>query len=616
MRQIRSLVSLMNGLPIMITHVTHVYADQTTLDDALCRGELVASTAKARSVLVQIYSASNDTSELWEIIRLIKERLPSAAIVGATTVGEIAHGRLRTNQIVLGFTFFEASTVTILDTPCGNNSPMEQGAELGRRIRHDPGRIAGVLLLATPVTIDAPAFLRGLESVGCDYALFGGGAGAYSGQTQAFVFSENAFFDKGVIAVVLRGETLHLESWTYLGWRALSKLMTITEVEGLLVKCVDDQPAFNVYRRYLNIRNDGNFFLNALEFPFLIQRNGQALARVPVAVKADGALQFIADIREGECFRLGYGDMDLIINGANDIHQSMTHFAPEALWLYNCRCRRFLMQECVDLETLPYQRLAPTFGFYTNGEFFGNKSPELLNSTMVAVGLREGDAVTSVRGKTPLIIAERADGEGGIDPYANKHVRVISRLLRFIDAVTTELEASRRELIVTSVTDRLTQLVNRVRLDEVLKDNIQLALRYETPFSVLLIDIDHFKLVNDNLGHLTGDKVLIHLASLLEANTRSVDTVGRWGGEEFMVVAPRLGLGAARRLAEKLRQAIETECLPGAGRVTASIGVTCYIVGDDMDKMLERADYALYAAKYAGRNRVETRHRPVQGVCR
>jgi hypothetical protein len=162
MRQIRSLVSLMNGLPIMITHVTHVYADLATLDDALRRGEVGASAVNASTVLVQIYSASNDRLELRAIM----------------------------HQVVLGFTFFESSTATVFETACVNGCEMEQGVKLGRRVLQSSERVVGMLLLASPVLIGAPAFLRGLESVGANYALFGGGAGEYSGQMQPLVFSE------------------------------------------------------------------------------------------------------------------------------------------------------------------------------------------------------------------------------------------------------------------------------------------------------------------------------------------------------------------------------------------------------------------------------------------
>lgn len=186
-------------------------------------------------------------------------------------------------------------------------------------------------------------------------------------------------------------------------------------------------------------------------------------------------------------------------------------------------------------------------------------------------------------------------------------MRVVSRLLSFINAVTAELEASNREATKLSITDPLTQLVNRVRLEQVLNEWLNMARRYETPFSVILLDMDHFKSINDTFGHLVGDDVLVRIAQILTHNTRSVDTVGRWGGEEFLVIAPNTNLEEAKHLAEKLRHAIETTDIFIVGCQTASFGVATYTSSDDPHKLIARADAAMYAAKRGGRNRVEVR---------
>lgn len=586
----------------MISHISHVYSDPESLDIALSAESLTNAASTAHSILVQIYSAKTDPAHLRIIAASISRKLPNAIVVGATTVGEIAHGRLLTNETVIGFTFFASSSLTAMALPCTDGDENSVGAELGRRIDQCQGKVAGVLLLATTLSIDAAALLQGIESTAGGHLVFGGGAGDYAAMMSSLVFSGSTVYAKGAVAIVLAGESLHIESKTYLGWRPLSRSMRITEVDGLLVKSVDHRPAFDVYQRYLNIPNDQDFFLNALEFPFLIQRDGNLLARVPVAVTEAGALQFVADVDEGETFQIGYGDLDLIVDDAQAIHHSSAIFSPQAIFLYTCGCRRFLMQKDVELETLPFEEIAPTFGFYTYGEFFGSTRLSLLNSTMVAVSLREGPAPSQVESQ---LASTAVDAPKERDPYTNKHARVVSRLMRFIDAVTSELETSNQEITKLSITDRLTQLVNRTRLEQVLDENQQLAMRYDTPLAVILLDIDHFKQVNDTFGHMVGDDVLVQVARVLIANTRSVDIVGRWGGEEFLVVAPATHLDDAALVAEKLREAIEKMEVPVAGRITSSFGVASYTPGDDLIRMISRADAALYSAKRAGRNRVE-----------
>lgn len=167
-----------------------------------------------------------------------------------------------------------------------------------------------------------------------------------------------------------------------------------------------------------------------------------------------------------------------------------------------------------------------------------------------------------------------------------------------------KLRALNRKLERLSTTDRLTGLFNRLKLDEALESEIARAPRSGQSFSVILIDIDHFKQVNDQHGHQTGDQVLVDVAELLRKGTRATDYVGRWGGEEFLIVCPHTDVAGACRLAENLRQALQDHRFPIVECKTASFGVASYLENDSVSEIVSRADAALYAAKEAGRNRV------------
>ena len=155
------------------------------------------------------------------------------------------------------------------------------------------------------------------------------------------------------------------------------------------------------------------------------------------------------------------------------------------------------------------------------------------------------------------------------------------------------------------MTDQLTGLYNRARLDELFETELRRARRYGSQFSILLLDIDHFKQINDQYGHLTGDDVLFSVADLLKKNIRDVDVLGRWGGEEFMLILPNTNQSEALTLAEKLRQLIQTHSFTPVKNVTASFGVSSYIAGIDAEELFKKADEALYRAKAKGRNRSE-----------
>ncbi|MGD0751798.1 MAG: GGDEF domain-containing protein, partial [Anaerolineales bacterium] len=161
------------------------------------------------------------------------------------------------------------------------------------------------------------------------------------------------------------------------------------------------------------------------------------------------------------------------------------------------------------------------------------------------------------------------------------------------------------DLSKLAMTDSLTQVDNRRLLTQLLNEEVTRAERHYLPLSVLLFDLDRFKDVNDTFGHNTGDEVLQEVAGQMRLAIRTSDPFGRWGGDEFLVLATNTDAQQAVELAERLRITLENFHFSTAGKVTASFGVTTYKVGDSPETLIRRADMGLYKAKSDGRNRVE-----------
>jgi len=169
--------------------------------------------------------------------------------------------------------------------------------------------------------------------------------------------------------------------------------------------------------------------------------------------------------------------------------------------------------------------------------------------------------------------------------------------------------ADKEKLEILATFDSLTGLYNRRAILGKLRDLINLAHRYKEDFSLSMLDIDHFKRVNDRYGHLTGDEVLEKIATLIRRNIRDTDIVGRYGGEEFIIILPKTNLSSSWCVAERLRITIEeTEMKDSAGNVfaiTVSQGLAGWERDEDDTSLISRADEALYKAKEKGRNRVQ-----------
>ena len=164
------------------------------------------------------------------------------------------------------------------------------------------------------------------------------------------------------------------------------------------------------------------------------------------------------------------------------------------------------------------------------------------------------------------------------------------------------LEKTNTELQLLSITDPLTQLYNRNKTDAELKNEYGRISRYGGTFSLLMLDIDWFKKVNDSHGHPAGDSVLKEIATLLKSSSRDIDVVGRWGGEEFLILCPRINIAQALELAERIRSAVEQFKFSIKVPITVSIGVAQFNHQESIIELIKRTDDKLYHAKHNGRN--------------
>jgi diguanylate cyclase (GGDEF)-like protein len=216
---------------------------------------------------------------------------------------------------------------------------------------------------------------------------------------------------------------------------------------------------------------------------------------------------------------------------------------------------------------------------------------------------------------------EKVDGlRAGADDYLSKPYNEVELNARIFASLRTkalqdELKEKNRELEelllkvkTLAITDPLTELFNRRHFETIIEKEFNTSVRYKSPISCLMVDVDYFKSINDEYGHRTGDNVLKELANIIRNCLRKVDTVARWGGEEFVVLLPRTDKEHAFQAASRILTTIADYAFPGIKRqITVSIGIATVPNAsiDTAEKFIDAADVSLYGAKTRGRNRIE-----------
>lgn len=549
------------------------------------------------NVVFNIFSETPDNGLLMEICSTIEATMPYALYMGCSSNGNIVDGALSSNPIAITCTVFEYSTTRIKMVQCDFRADTQKKAvETLKKEIAEMGGVKAVEMLMTIRGMSLSEFCDGVYDLDPEIQIFGGGAFNLDLTSDiACVFTSAKGFSSASIAFLLiAGEDFHVKTDYVTGWKPLGRELIVTKAKSSTLYELDGKPAYDTYYKYLSIKNDENFFYNTLEFPFLYEHNGIYILRAPIASNPDGSLEMTSDIEENVVARIAYGDPWTILDIIRSESAEVKKFRPEIIHIYSCAARRtFWGNHEAANETMPFHRIAPVSGFYTSGEFLRtNGHLNQHNVTLVIAAMREGEPVEAADDDT---VYENSTISG--------KVSMVSRLATFVGAATSELAEANKQLELIAVSDGLTKIFNRSEIQRRIEKQL---CKYKKPFSLVMLDIDNFKRVNDTYGHKEGDNIIIALAKLLKT-TVGAETpeghAGRWGGEEFMLLLPEKDTEAALKTAEKIRTEFAAMEFEKAGKVTVSIGITSAIENEAIDTLYTRVDSALYEAKESGKNK-------------
>lgn len=580
--------------------LTYELSDGFTQQDLQRQVADLPEYKRASGRLVLVFEPNSDRDHAQRCIDKAKIGFPGATVLGITTLSSNNPEVCTPTHPVCTILLFEHADVHVDIYDCHDMDPIDAAYDFAEELfRYE--HVKGVLCVSSCARMCPTPFIEYIALAFPDVSLFGTQAGTKDlTNDQSFFFVDDVIYDRGITAITFCGEDLHISCDYNLGWRPIGKELVVTGYDGNgFVSTIDDKPASSIYRKYLGVLPDEHFFTNVCAFPLMSQCGHRMIARVPMSSTLDGMLQFSMTIEKGERMRFSYTKPDYLMRGSLSSANAIAQASPEGLILFTCLNRRiFLGNEKADRELSYYRNACPDMIWgYGYGEILrSSEGGSIMNSSIVAVAFREGSAAESpaVEIDDPALL-ER-----------DSYIPLTERLATFLEATTSELNDTIDELETLAERDQLTGIYNRRRMDELIRYELSKR-RTNDELVLLMYDIDFFKRVNDTYGHDTGDIVLKDLTQCVHGVIRAADTLGRWGGEEFLCLLTNTTLSQARMVAERIRRRVEQTSFPHVGQVTISIGITAAEANDTSESLFNRVDKALYDAKHAGRNCVAVR---------
>jgi len=540
------------------------YKNQVEFADFVQEHRETLFSQENTAMLVQVFCGRNNLAYIKQLVNEISHELPQAHVVGATTAGEIVNGEVCGLETVVAMTVFQYTDIRVKSFDKEDQDDFILGRHIATTLATRESNV--LILLGSGELVNQSQVLKGIEVENPQLFVAGGSAGKSNKVHPSMVFYGQEIIENGFVGIILEGKALEARLYSHLGWQGIGKEMTITQVDGNRVYTINNLPAYQVYRRYLGIDKLYNF-LNVVEFPLLINRDGVLMARTPMICYDDDSIGFAGDFLQGDIVRLSFGDAGLISDMVKQLCQEIQQEEAESIFVYSCESRRGFLQELSNIETKPLQKIAPTIGFFTSGEYYHARGRNhLMNATMTVLVLAEQKE--KLRNRGDLLHRKKTyfDLYCPIyrDSVAERSKGVLKTLTHLIQTVTAELETANHNLHYIGLHDSLTGTYNRTFFDQQMKylENI------DDTVGIIICDMDCLKLINDTLGHEFGDKIIKLFASVLEKSCRKDDVVARIGGDEFAILVQGATKDDFARIcsriencAQKLRTQDETNLL-------------------------------------------------------
>lgn len=352
------------------------YSDSETLNKKLSEFKEWCDSGNGAKKIFQIYSEELEPECIREVCDIIEKMFPNTLYMGCSTSGNIIDCQL-SGRITIVCTVFElpSTQVQLYQYDLSKQSVDDITKTIVKETESNPWVKAMEMFFTIPEQ-SSTQFCEGLKNVRQDIQIFGGVACSDDITSDAScVFSKAAgFSEKSIIVMFYGGDDFYVDSIKVTGWKPLGRKFHVTKSKGSVLQELDGIPAYDVYHKYLNIKNDENFFYNTLEFPLFYEHNDTTILRTPVASNADGSITVTSDIDVGSVVRISYGDPGTIVDSIRHDSKKIAEFQPDLLHIFSCAARRtFWTSKEPTYEIQPFKEISPSCGFFFTWGVFAHK---------------------------------------------------------------------------------------------------------------------------------------------------------------------------------------------------------------------------------------------------
>ncbi len=405
------------------------YRSLDKLEDFIYEYEII----DCPDLLIQVFSYEIDPVKIKSVISNLNKYFPKAHIIGTTTDGEIINGRIMTKDIILSFTIFETTKLSSSMHTLTYADDFAIGRKMAKEIVDSDTK--AMIVFAKSKEINAMDLIEGISCVKEDMVVSGALSADQGRFENGYVFNKENISDNSVVAVALSSKELIAKNHYTAQWEPVGREFIITKSKSNRLISVDKMSVKSLYEKYLGKEISQKLPLSGLEFPFVLKKNGEYIAKTALSDPKDGSLIFGCDMPKGEKIQIGFADAQKMLHNVWKILHLVNQEPVESIFIYSSAGRRRFLKQYAHYEVEPFSKIAPVSGFYGYGEFLQNKNEKFfLNQSFTLLALSESPVV-SVK---ELVLKEPKD--------VNKELQTFRALANIAKVSSMELQELNQKL--------------------------------------------------------------------------------------------------------------------------------------------------------------------------